>query len=168
MSTILLVDDDPNMLRALERALRQLLPPAQLRIEAYADPQTALERVCLSDFDLVIADYRMPHMNGSAMLQALKAVAPDTVRIMLSASTEFSTAMSAINDAHVFRFIAKPWQPDELASAVREGLQQRAALLAERAGQPPPTAQELEARRLEQEEPGILHVKRAPDGSIIL
>lgn len=168
MSTILLVDDDPNMLRALERALRQLLPPAQLRIEAYADPQTALERACLSEFDLVISDYRMPHMNGSAMLRALQTLAPDTVRIMLSASTDFSTAMSAINDAHVFRFISKPWQPEELAAAVREALQQRAALLAERAGQPAPTAQEREARRLEQEEPGILHVKRAPDGSIIL
>jgi two-component system, probable response regulator PhcQ len=168
MNKILLVDDDPNMLRALERALRQLLAPAELKIEAYADPQTALDRVCLCDFDLVISDYRMPQMNGSAMLQALQAVAPDTVRIMLSASTDFSTAMSAINEAHVFRFLSKPWQPEELAAAVRAALQQRAALLAERAGQPPPSPRELEEQRLEREDPGILHVKRAPDGSIIL
>ena len=102
-------------------------------------------------------------------------IAPDTVRMMLSASTEFDIALSAINEAQVFRFIPKPWQPAELEANIRQALELRARLLAERdpsrarTPEPPPaTPQETEAERLEAEEPGILHVKRAPDGSIIL
>jgi DNA-binding NtrC family response regulator len=93
------------------------------------------------EFDLVVSDFMMPEMSGGEFLQALKDVAPTTVRIMLSASTDFRTAMTAINDAHVFRF--KPWQQAELEQNILQGLEERRRLLAEAA--PAPTAQELEA-----------------------
>jgi response regulator RpfG family c-di-GMP phosphodiesterase len=105
-------------------------------------------------------------MSGGEFLQALKDVAPTTVRIMLSASTDFQTAMTAINEAQVFRFISKPWQQSELEQNILQALEERQRLLAEASRSP--SAQELEARRLEQEEPGLLHVKRSDDGSIIL
>lgn len=166
MSRILLVDDEPNMLSALQRALRQSKPLAGAQIETFTNPFDALNRICVCEFDLVVSDFMMPEMSGGEFLQALKEVAPTTVRIMLSASTDFKTAMAAINDAHVFRFIPKPWQQSELEQNILQGLEERRRLLAE-AGQAP-TAQELEARRLEEEEPGLLHVKRSDDGSIIL
>jgi response regulator RpfG family c-di-GMP phosphodiesterase len=81
------------------------------------------------EFDLVVSDFMMPEMSGGEFLQALKDVAPTTVRIMLSASTDFRTAMTAINDAHVFRF--KPWQQAELEQNILQGLEERRRLLAE-------------------------------------
>ncbi|MRX08931.1 response regulator [Pseudoduganella sp. FT25W] len=166
MTRILLVDDEPNMLSALQRALRLSKALAGAQIETFTNPFDALNRICVCEFDLVVSDFMMPEMSGGEFLQALKDVAPTTVRIMLSASTDFKTAMAAINDAHVFRFIPKPWQQAELEQNILQGLEERQRLLAE-AGKAP-SAQELEAQRLEDEEPGLLHVKRTDDGSIIL
>lgn len=168
MTRILLVDDDAHVLSALQRTLRQHLSIPDLQIETFTNPFDALNRVCVCDFDLVISDFMMPQMSGGALLQALKDVAPNTVRMMLSASTDFNTAMSAINEAQVFRFIPKPWQPSDLTDNITQALEQRARLLAEQAPAPELTPQQREAQRLEEEEPGLLRVKRAPDGSIIL
>lgn len=172
MRRILLLDDEMNVLLALQRSMRAHLKIADLRVEIFTNPYHALERVCACEFDLAISDFRMPQMTGVAFLQALKDIAPNTVRIMLSASTEFETAMSAINDAHVFRFIPKPWNLADLENNIGEALAQRDRLLAEQGLSAPPaqplTPQELEARRLEAEEPGLLKVNWGPDGSIIL
>lgn len=171
MRRFLLLDDEPGVLQALRRSLR-LLPLEGVLIETFAYPMDALKRICECEFDLAISDYRMPQMDGITFLQALKEVAPHTVRIMLTASTDFRTAMGAINEAHVFRFIPKPWTAADLESNVHAALAERDRLLAEaglanQAGQVL-SAQEREAQRLEEEEPGLLKVKWGPDGSIIL
>lgn len=168
MTKILIVDDDPNILSALQREIRQCLPGSGLQAETCTNPFEALNRICVCDFDLVISDFTMPELSGADLLQALKDVSPNTVRIMLSASTEIGTAISAINQAQVFRFIQKPWEPADLQEAVRQALAHRAALLAGTTEARPLSAQELEAQRLEAEEPGILKVRRSDDGSIIL
>ena len=161
MRRILLVDDDIQVLKALQRALLLQLRDDPPGIEYCTDPFAALERICQCDFDLVICDYMMPRLNGAELLQALRDVAPDTVRIMLSASDQFDTVLSAINQAQAFRFLRKPWDPQELGQQVK-------LALAQRASQRPATPQEQEARRLEAEEPGLLQVRRDADGSIIL
>lgn len=166
MSRILLVDDDPHVLNALQRALRLLFQHEQLHIDAFTNPMAALEHICTCDVDLVISDYRMPQLNGAELLEALKEVAPDTVRIMLSASAEFDTMLHTINQAQAFRFMLKPWNPVELEENVRLALALRARLVAAKAAKP--SAQELEAARLEAEEPGMLHVRRNADGAILL
>ena len=173
MSKILLVDDDPHILSALQRALLQQPWPgaAKPAIESFTNPFDALNRICVCEFDLIICDYMMPQLSGGELLQALRDVAPETVRIMLSGSSTFDTVLSAINQAQAFRFLRKPWDAQELAESVRLGLELRATLLAARsraADQAPLTPQELEARRLEAEEPGLLTVRRDADGSVIL
>jgi two-component system probable response regulator PhcQ len=166
MSKILLVDDDPHVLNALQRALRLQFPRDAPQIEAFTNPMEALARICTCDFDLVISDYRMPQLNGAELLEALKEVAPDTVRIMLSASAEFDTMLHTINQAQAFRFMLKPWDPVALEENVRLALALRASLVAAKAAVP--SAAELEAARLEAEEPGMLHVRRNADGAILL
>ncbi|WP_296001229.1 response regulator [Rugamonas sp.] len=168
MTTILLLDDESRVLSALQRALRAQTALPDLRVEVFTDPFLALNRVCVHDFDLAISDYRMPRMSGVDFLRALRDVAPRTVRMMLSASTEFDTVMQAVNEAQIFRFIPKPWLPADLEQAIALACEHRRQLLPETAPPAALTPQELEARRLEAEEPGILRVRRAPDGSILM
>lgn len=175
MRRILLVDDEINVLNALQRALRQQLDIEGLQIEAFTNPLEALHRCCEISFDVVISDYRMPELSGVEFLHTLKEIAPCTVRMMLSASTEFETVTSAIAEAQVFRYIAKPWQIGGLLEDVRLALLQRDALVEQdlKAGEQRRrdrmrTPQEIEAELLDDEEPGMLNVKWGPNGEIIL
>jgi two-component system probable response regulator PhcQ len=176
MRRILLVDDEVNVLNALVRALRQQLAIEGLEIEAFSNPLEALQRCCECDFDIVISDYRMLELSGVELLHTLKEIAPCTVRMMLSASTEFGTVSSAIAEAQVFRYIAKPWQMPELIEAIGQALIQRDILLEQQqlAGQQRRlrdalrTPQQIEAQLLDEEEPGMLRVKWGPNGEIIL
>ena len=175
MRHFLVVDDEINVLHALQRTLRQTAFDEEFRIEIYTDPKLALARGREAVFDVVISDYRMPEMNGADFLKAFKEIQPDAVRLVLSASTEFSTLMHVINQAEVFRFIAKPWQAVDLQETIRLALERRDQAmeglrlfneLRSQFGEM--TAQQLEAKRLEAEEPGIMNVKWGDDGSVHL
>lgn len=175
MRRLLLVDDEVNVLNALVRAMRQHLQIDDLRIETFTDPFDALTRCAEVTFDVVISDYRMPQMTGVEFLHAIKDVAPTTVRMILSASTEFETVTSAINEAQVFRYIPKPWQIGDLQENIRLALLHRDGLLEQerltndlrvKAGEL--TVQEKDAKLLEEEEPGLLKVKWGPNGEILM
>lgn len=175
MRRILLLDDEVNVLNALQRALRQCFPDNDVRIETFADPETALLCCAETVFDIAISDYRMPTMNGVEFLKTVKGIQPDTVRLVLSASTEFDTVMHAINTAEVFRYISKPWDPADLKTAIECAFVRRDQMIEERrlademrATRGELTPQELEARRLEAEEPGITKVNWGEDGSVQL
>jgi two-component system probable response regulator PhcQ len=175
MRRFLLVDDEINVLHSLQRALRQHIHIDELRVEIFTDPDEALWRCREVTFDLVISDYRMPHMSGIQFLRELKEISPHTVRMILSASTEFDAVMGAINQAEVFRYIAKPWQIDDLEVDIRLALAHRDQLLeAQRLSDiihfqnGELTPQEMEAKRLEEDEPGIMKVHWGPNGEVIL
>jgi two-component system, probable response regulator PhcQ len=170
MKRLLLVDDEPNVLAALTRAIRTHAAFCDVDIETFVDPYEALKRCSLAKFDVVVSDFRMPQLTGIEFLQALKEIAPDTVRIILSASTEFDTVRAAINEAAVFRFISKPWEIDDFFSQLGEAFALRAETV--RAWQAPDQPQ-LSAHvrlleKLEQEEPGLTKVNWGPNGEIIL
>lgn len=175
MRQILLLDDEANVLSALQRTLRQSFPGEDLRIDTFTDPEQALLRCGEIEFDVIVSDYRMPGMNGVVFLKAAKGILPDAVRLALSASTEFETVMQAINQAEVFRYIAKPWQADDLkktleaAFARRDQIREDRRIAEElRIKRGELTPQELETKRLEEEEPGITKVKWGEDGSVQL
>jgi two-component system probable response regulator PhcQ len=175
MRRILLVDDEINVLNALVRAMRLHLRIEDLKIETFTDPFDALTRCSEVTFDIVISDFQMPQMTGVEFLHAIKDVAPTTVRMILSASTEFQTVTSAISEAQVFRYIPKPWQVGDLQENIRLALVHRDGLLEQQrltdalraqAGQLSP--QEQEAKLLEEDEPGLLKVKWGPNGEILM
>lgn len=174
---LLLVDDEPNILRALERQLRGISRgdrPAY-RIESCTDPREALRRAEESAFDLVISDYRMPEMDGVAFLHAFRCVQPLTARLILSGQTDLAGLIGAINDAGIMRFLAKPWEEAELVFAVEHALRERNLLLENqrladelRASRNVIARQEAELQRLERESPGITRVRRDADGAVLL
>lgn len=175
MRRILLVDDEVNVLNALQRALRTCLAQEEVKIDTCGDPEQALLRCGEVEFDVVISDYRMPGINGVEFLKMVRAIQPDAVRLVLSASTEFETVMHAVNQAEVFRYIAKPWQVDDLKTVVGLACLRRDQMLEDRrladelrASQIRLSPQEQEAMRLEQEEPGITKVNWGADGSVRL
>jgi DNA-binding NtrC family response regulator len=175
MRRILLLDDEINVLHALSRQLRNCFTGIDLQIEIFTDPEQALLRSGETAFDVVISDYRMPAINGVDFLKTMKGIQPDAVRLVLSASTEFDAIMNAVNQAEVFRYIAKPWQEAELQESLQLAFERHDQIVKEmgvadesRALRGDLSSQELEAQRLEAEEPGITKVKWGPDGSVRL
>ena len=174
MYRILLVDDEMHVLAALKRELRAGFGDA-LKVETINEPGLAVQRAREVSFDLVISDFRMPGMDGVQFLHALRAIQPHALRFMLSASSEVTTVMSALNDVEVTRFIAKPWASDELVQQVREALErastmrdQRELADAMRLQRGEASAADLELKRLEQLEPGLTHVDWGPNGEVLM
>lgn len=178
MHRVMLVDDEVNVLSALRRVLggagggdKRLA----LEIEAFDKPADALERARDVGFDLVISDFRMPVMNGVEFLEKLLAIQPTIARLILSGYADLQGLVDAINRVQIFRFIGKPWHDVELKAAVQQALEHRELLrenqrLADlvRVQQGKLSRQQMELRRLEEQYPGITHVKRAEDGSIMI
>lgn len=166
---ILLVDDEPNVLKALARLLKQYdVTTADSGEEALLLAEHRL-------FDLVISDYRMPDINGIDFLILFKRMQPDAIRIVLTGFADLEGAQYAINEAEVFRFINKPWSDLEIVNVVENGLAHKRMLLENRALADQVRAQkklldEKDAliKALEAEEPGITQVNWAEDGSIII
>ncbi|PRC93359.1 response regulator [Solimicrobium silvestre] len=175
MKRIMLVDDEENVLHSLQRALRKIGNEQQLLFELHTSPIDAIKRLGEAQFNLVISDYHMPAMSGVDFLKLAKAIQPETIRLMLSASADFKTLLDAINEAEVFRYIEKPWNVSDLEEVVRLALLQYGNALAERLllnesklQKNEITPQEFEAKKLEMEEPGITKVKWGTDGSVLL
>ena len=175
MRRILLLDDEENVLAALSRSFRLIDHSGELTVEKFTSAKAALQRMSETVFDILIADYHMPEMDGVGFLRIAREMQPDAVRMMLSASAEFNTLLGAINDAEAFRFIAKPWTQQELEEAYKMACERRDQIheehrLADIASvkQGKLTEQEAELRRLEEQEPGITKVRWGKDGSVML
>ncbi len=114
--TLLLVDDEPNILAALQRTLRR----DGYRILACDDPEKALELLSRERVDVILADQRMPGMNGVEFLRRAKEMHPETIRIVLSGYTDLQFITDAINEGAIYKFLTKPWDDGQLREQVRE------------------------------------------------
>ncbi|SDH60682.1 response regulator [Propionivibrio dicarboxylicus] len=174
----LLLDDEPFVLKALQRVLTPAAAHGQLpqlQLDLFAGPAEALDKARHTAYDFVIADYRMPIMSGVEFLRQLRAIQADTVRIILSGQADLEGIIGAINIGGIHRFIAKPWDNDALIAVLAEELANRETRLengrmadAVRVERGSLTAEELERRRLEALEPGITQVNWGPDGAVLL
>src|SRR3954466_3946859 len=112
---ILIVDDErPNL-----TVLRNFLEAGYTVHEAQSGPE-ALRLAKTIDIDVIITDQRMPEMTGVELLENLREFKPDVAGIVLTGFTDPPALISAINRARVFRFLKKPWQPDDILEAVRQ------------------------------------------------
>ncbi len=109
--TLLLVDDEENILRSVQR----LLHGAGYEIvTAHNGEEEALRVMQKTPAQVIVTDQRMPGMTGSELLAKIGELYPDTVRMMLSGYADFQAVITAINQGNIFKFITKPWQDDVL------------------------------------------------------
>jgi len=126
LPTILIVDDDADVLAALSETLAS---------DAYAvicctNPQEALLKLQTHRFAAVISDQNMPDISGLQLLEKVRDAQPDCSRLLITGMLVVDTLISAINSGEIYRFIAKPWKREEVVAAVRDAVQ-RNQLLAE-------------------------------------
>lgn len=121
---VLYVDDEPANLIALKRLFRD--EPFELITET--SPVKALSRIETLKPAVVISDQCMPEMQGTEFLKQVEYRHPDCVRIILTGQADLDAAMEAINEGHVFRFIQKPWDNDDLKTQVSAALEHRESI----------------------------------------
>ena len=132
MDRILCVDDEPNILAAYQRLLRKTA-----EIELAVSGEAALAAVekakaARKPFAVVMSDMHMPGMDGITLLGKVGAIAPETVRIMVTGAQDLGTAVSAINDGGIFRFLTKPVPGEMLIKALTDAQKQYHLVTAER------------------------------------
>jgi len=154
-ATVLLVDDEPRVLDALEALLAM-----EHRILRAERPEIALRHLREEDVAVVVSDQRMAGLTGTELLTRSRDVAPDTVRILLTAFTDTEALMDSINAAGVYHFLLKPWDPNELRHVVGRAVEHH-RLCRERE----PLLGNLAAKNAELEQ-ALTHLRDAQDDLI--
>lgn len=117
--TLLFVDDEPGILSALRRLFR----PHGYRIFIAEGGAAGLEILEKESIDLVISDMRMPEMDGAAFLREVRSRWPKVMRILLTGYADITSTVAAINQGEIYRYIAKPWDDNEIVTIVREAME---------------------------------------------
>ena len=115
---ILIVDDEPDNLALLYRTLR-----GKYEIAKSTSPLQALEILKQEHFHCILSDHKMPEMDGVEFLKRSYDIAPDTMRLLVTAYTDAGILIDAINYAKIYRYIKKPYNPDELLLIVENALE---------------------------------------------
>jgi DNA-binding NtrC family response regulator len=116
--TVLIVDDEANVLRSLERTLRN----EEYAMLTAGSAAEALDILETTPVDLIISDLGMPGMNGLELLKIVKEKYPAIARIVLTAQADTPTVLRAINEGEVYRFFTKPWDNEELKVSIQQTL----------------------------------------------
>jgi len=118
-STILIVDDERNVLKAL----RRLFIDTDYTILTAGSGNEGLEILREKEVHVVISDYRMPEMNGVEFLSRVREESPETIRMILSGFADATAVVDAINDGQVYKFLAKPWNDQDILSTVKRAIE---------------------------------------------
>ncbi|GGC65103.1 hypothetical protein GCM10011396_10110 [Undibacterium terreum] len=114
--TLLIVDDEPNILASIRRLLRR----EGYQILVANSGMEGLSILETNSVDVIISDQRMPNMTGVEFLRKAKLSHPDTVRIVLSGYTELQSITDAINEGAIYKFLTKPWDDEQLRLNIQE------------------------------------------------
>jgi DNA-binding NtrC family response regulator len=117
---LLAIDDEPLALTLVSRAFEG---DADIEVLSTTSAIRGLEMATSSDFDLILADHRMPEMTGVQFLARIRDLRPHAFRILLNAFPDTGVALKAMNEGVVYRFVLKPWEPEEMRVTVRRALE---------------------------------------------
>ncbi len=162
--SILIVDDEENVLKALRRSLRK----EGYELHVASQPSEALELLRQTRVDLVLSDHLMPNMTGLEFLKIVRDRHPDTVRVMLTGHADMQTAINAINQGEIYRFLTKPWDDTELKVTLFLAFEQLDLERENRRLLATVRRQHELIKSLELEHPGIGHIVRDADGAILI
>ena len=125
---ILLVDDDSNVLDGYRRTLSR-----EFLLETAIGPDQALPLIEKNGpYAVIVSDMRMPGMNGIQLLSSVKSSSPDTIRVILTGNADLQTAIDAINEGSIFRFLIKPCDREVMAKTLTAALMQYRLVTAEK------------------------------------
>jgi two-component system probable response regulator PhcQ len=161
---ILIVDDEENVCHALRRSLRK---------EGYElffgrEPAEGLELLKKQPVDMVISDHLMPNMTGLEFLKLVRDRYPDVMRLMLTGHADMQTAIDAINQGNIYRFLTKPWDDTDLKVTLFLAFEQMDLERENRRLLSMVRRQYDLIKSMEQEHPGIGHVVRDAEGCVLL
>ena len=114
--TLLIVDDEPNILNALSRLLRR----EGFQILTATSPLDAFEHLAKQPVHVILSDQRMPDMSGTEFFARVRQLYPETIRIVLTGYTDLDSVTGAINRGAIYKFLTKPWDDDQLREEIRE------------------------------------------------
>ena len=117
--TILFVDDEPNILRALKRALFKM----NINMLLADSGKKALELLESNTVHVVVSDMKMPHMSGAELLEQVAKLYPETFRVVLTGFADIDSTIKAVNQGKIHRYLQKPWDNQELMNSLEEGLE---------------------------------------------
>jgi FixJ family two-component response regulator len=125
---VLLVDDDELILSSYQRTLRR-----QLSFDTASGGSQALEKLKAGErYAVILSDLRMPGMNGLELLRQAHEISPDTVRIILTGNADLRTAIDAVNEGNIFRFLEKPCSGEALTNVLTAAIHQYRLVIAEK------------------------------------
>ncbi len=140
MSELLIVDNEPE----IHKAIRRELMGTHWNVTGVSSPVDGLALLGTTQFDVVIAENRLQDMDGIEFLTRVRLHDPGIVRIVLSGHADTGVMLRSVNNAGVFKFVVKPWEPDELKDVLFEAEVQR-----HRARQTQALLEEIQTRELQ-------------------
>lgn len=162
--TLLLVDDSPNILKAMARAFR----PEGYNLLLAGSAKEAIEIMTNEKVDLIITDENMPGLSGTDLLRVVRETHPFVVRFMVTGADDIEVAKNAINSGEIYRFFTKPWDDFELLVCVKQALAYRMVLLENEKLRKTIIDGEAAMRNLERQYPGIAEKRLSEDGAYII
>jgi DNA-binding NtrC family response regulator len=126
---VLLVDDEPPILRSLVR----LLTFETYELTTAGTAADALAELAKNEISVVLTDFDLGGVDGVELLREARRLSPDTSRILFSGHIDIELLRRAVNGGEVYRFVTKPWEDDELLQAVRQGVERSQLLRRNRA-----------------------------------
>lgn len=161
---MLLVDDSPEILKALTRTFKL----AKYSVFCTESAAEAMKILVDEDVDVIISDENMPGVSGTDLLKMARDMYPKVIRMMLTGSDDIEIAKRAINEGEIWRFFTKPWGDFELLVAVRQAVQMRRLDRENTALKSTIRKKDELLAALKKEHPGIAEKTLAADGAIII
>lgn len=117
--TLLIVDDEEEILRSLRGLLRM-----EFEVHTATSGREALEILEQQPIHVVLSDQRMPEMAGVELLSEARGERPRAIRVMFTGYADVKAVIEAINQGQIFRYVTKPWDPDELVAVLRQACEE--------------------------------------------